>query len=119
MKDIIHQVIESGGIPILIHTYGQSMNEREIEQMIEEFSWLAGQECFDRFGSLDVMPAGVEVYYERYVADLERMRFLKDMQQRYGLLASASGDRHRDGQPFCTGGDMELLEAMLAAIHGK
>ena len=116
LKDIIHQVIESDGIPILAHPYGYSMNEREIEQLIEEFSWLARQECSDRLGSVEVMPAGMEVYYERYLADPERMRFLKDMQQRYGLLASAGGDRHRDGQPFCTGGGIKLLEAMITSI---
>lgn len=40
MKDIVHQVIESGGIPILAHPYGYSMNEVEIEQLIEEYSWV-------------------------------------------------------------------------------
>ena len=95
------------------------MNEREIEQLIEEFSWLARQKSLDKFGSMEVIPAGVEVYYERYLADPERMRFLKDMLQRYGLLASAGGDRHRDGQPFCTEGDMELFQTMVAAIPGK
>lgn len=65
------------------------------------------------------MPAGVEVYYERHLEDPERMKFLKAMQQQYGLLASAGGDRHRESQPFCTGGDMELWEAMLSAIHRK
>ena len=59
----------------------------------------------------------MEVYYERYLADPERMRFLKDMLQRYGLLASAGGNRHRDGQPFCTEGDMELFQTMVAAMQ--
>lgn len=119
LKDIIHQVLESGGIPILAHPYGYSMNKREIEQLIEELSWLARQECLEVFGNMDVMLAGIEVYYERYLADPEHMRFLIDMQQRYGLLASAGGDRHRDGQSFCTGGDMGLLEAMLACVGKK
>lgn len=38
MRDVIHQVIVSGGIPILAHPYGYSMNEKEIELLIEEFS---------------------------------------------------------------------------------
>lgn len=50
LKDIIHQVIEYGGIPILAHPYGYSMIERKIEQLIEEFSWLARQKCLDKFG---------------------------------------------------------------------
>lgn len=117
LKDIIHQVIESGGIPILAHPYAYSMTEEEIEQLIEEYSWLVRQECSERYGITDTMPAGLEVFYERYLSDQERMRFLKNMQKKYGLLASAGGDRHRDGQPFCSGGDFELLEVMTAAIH--
>lgn len=116
LKDIIHQVIESGGIPILAHPYGYSMNEREIEYLIEEFSWLARHEYSDGFESVETMPVGMEAYYERYLSDSDRIRFLKDMQQRYRLLASAGGDRHRVGQLFCTGGDMELLDAMVASV---
>ena len=117
LKDIIHQVIKNGGIPPLAHPYGYSMNEVEIEQLIEEYSWVVRQECSEQYGITDTMPAGLEVFYERYLSDQECMKFLKRMQKKYGLLASAGGDRHRDGQPFCSGGDFELLEVMMAAIH--
>lgn len=117
LKEIIHQVIESGGIPILAHPYGYSMNEKEIELLIEEFTWLVRQECFFSAGDTGTVPAGMEVFYERYLPDQGRMEFLKKIQKKYGLLASAGGDRHRDGQPFCSGGDFELLEVMTAAIH--
>lgn len=117
LKEIIHQVIESGGIPILAHPYGYSMNEDEMELLIEEFSWLVRQECSSRFGSTGIIPAGMEVYYEKYLTDPERMRFLKYMQKRYGLLASAGGDRHREGQTFCTGGSIDLLEKLVAVLR--
>lgn len=117
LKEIIHQVIESGGIPILAHPYGYSMNEEEIELLIEEFSWLVRQECFGRFGNTGTIPAGIEVYYEKYLTDPERMRFLKYMQKQYGLLASAGGDRHREGQTFCTGGNYGLLEQIVDVLR--
>lgn len=117
LKEIIHQVIESGGIPILAHPYGYSMNEDEMELLIEEFSWLVRQECSGRFWSTGIIPAGMEVYYEKYLTDPERMRFLKYMQKRYGLLASAGGDRHREGQTFCTGGSIDLLEKLVAVLR--
>lgn len=51
-----------------------------------------------------------------YLKDPDRMKFLRDMQKRYGLLASAGGDRHREGQPFCTGGDYILLEKLFSTL---
>lgn len=117
MKDVIHQVIASGGIPILAHPYGYSMNEKEIELLIEEFSWLVRQECSGGFESTGTLPAGMEVYYEKYLTEPERMKFLKHMQTRYGLLASAGGDRHREGQPFCTGGSYDLLGKLVAVLR--
>lgn len=120
LKAIIHQVIASGGIPILAHPYGYSMNEKEIELLIEEFSWLVRQECSLSAEDTGTVPAGMEVYYEKYLTDPDRMQFLKDMQKRFGLLASAGGDRHREGQPFCTGGDYILLEKLFSTLkEGK
>lgn len=117
LREIIHQVIASGGIPILAHPYGYSMNEKEIELLIEEFSWLVRQECSGGFESTGTLPAGMEVYYEKYLTEPEHMKFLKHMQTRYGLLASAGGDRHREGQPFCTGGSYDLLGKLVAVLR--
>lgn len=119
LKEIIHQIIASGGIPILAHPYGYSMDEQEIELLIKEFSWLVRQECSYSAGGKGTLPAGMEVYYEKYLTDPERMKFLKDMQKRYGLLASAGGDRHREGQPFCTGGDYILLEKLCSTLKKR
>lgn len=119
MKAVIHQVIASGGIPILAHPYGYFMNEKEIELLIEEFSWLVRQECSYNVGDTGTVPAGMEVYYEKYLRDPDRMQFLKDMQKRYGLLASAGGDRHREGQSFCTGGDYNLLNKLVAILKRR
>lgn len=119
LKEIIHQIIESGGIPILAHPYGYSMGEKEMEQLIEEFCWLVKNECSLLYGSNGTLLAGMEVYYQRYLDNPERMSFLRSMQKKYGLLASAGGDRHREGQPFCTGGNFELLETMMATIRAE
>ena len=114
MKDIVCQVIKSGGIPILAHPYGYSMDEIEIEQLIADFAVAAN------LGDLNIVgtnfTAGMEVYYERYLGNEQRMSFLKRMQKKYRLLASAGSDRHREGQPFCSGGQYELYEIMVLSL---
>ena len=45
----------------------------------------------------------MEVYYELYLDNPQRMTFLKRMAEKYGFLfASAASDRHREGQPYAT-----------------
>lgn len=57
----------------------------------------------------------MEVYYEKYLNDPEKMNFLKALQVKYGLLASVASDRHRTDQSFATGGDISYYRKMLEA----
>lgn len=90
MKEIVSRIQVAGGIPILAHPYGYAMDEAEMETLISDFKTAAG--------SL----GGMEVYYELYVRNQERMTFLKKMAAKYGLLVSVASDRHRGEQPFAS-----------------
>ena len=105
MKVIVKRIREEGGIPILAHPYGYLMNADEMEKLIADFKQAAGN------------IAGMEVYYEQYIGDLSRMEFLKLMQNKYGLLASAGSDRHGPGQTFASCGDISLYEKMVIALN--
>lgn len=120
LDDVVHQIGESGGIPILAHPYGYSMNESEIEQLIIDFSTAAERHSDKRLKSLKTPVAGIEVFYQMYVnsSDVSRVDFLKRMQQKYNLLASAGSDRHRSDQPFCTGGNGDLFKKMILRLKG-
>ena len=59
----------------------------------------------------------MEIYYEMYLNDPVRMKFLKKLQIKYDLLASCGSDRHRQDQPFATGGTIELFKAMLNSLN--
>lgn len=120
LDDIVHQIVESGGVPILAHPYGYSMNESEIEQLIKEFT-TAAKHCTDKKRkSLTAPVAGMEVFYQTYVNsnDSSRVDFLKNMQEKYDLLASAGSDRHRSNQQFCTAGDRDLFLKMVHRLRG-
>ena len=67
MKEVVSRIRVAGGIPILAHPYGYAMDEAEMETLISDFKTAAGS-----FG-------GLEVYYELYVRNQERMTFLKKM----------------------------------------
>lgn len=107
LNTIVQQIRKSGGIPILAHPYGYALNEAEIEQLIIDFKKVAGA------------LAGMEVYYERYLQEKSQVNFLRKMQKKYNLLASASSDRHRVEQPFASAGDIKLFEDMIAAYKNN
>lgn len=103
---VVRQIRSSGGIPILAHPYGYMMSEAEIEDLIMKFKSAAGT------------VAGMEVYYERYLKNPEKLSFLKHMAEEHGLFASASSDRHREDQPFSSvENGMELYQNMEKALH--
>jgi hypothetical protein len=102
---VVRQIKEYGGIPILAHPYGYRLEENEIEELISTFQEMAG----------DI--GGLEVYYERYVSDPERMEFLHNMAGKYNLLPSVGSDRHREPQPFATTEGLALYEQMLEKLH--
>lgn len=102
---VVRKIRECGGIPCLAHPYGYKFKEEEIEILIKEFKLAAGE------------VAGLEVFYESYLMDPERMGFLKKMQEKYHLLASCGSDRHREDQPFATGGNVKLFEKMLSELE--
>ncbi len=121
LDDIVHQIVESSGLPILAHPYGYSMDESEIEQLIQDFTTAAEHHVDKERRSLNAPVAGMEVFYQRYVnrRDASRIDFLKRMQEKYNLLASAGSDRHRSDQPFCTAGDRELFIKMIHRLRRK
>lgn len=98
---VVRQIIRSGGIPVLAHPYGYSMEEEEIEQLIADFKKAAGE------------LGGMEVYYELYLGDSEKMTFLQNMAQKYDLLPSVASDRHRAPQPFASTNGMAFYRAMV------
>ena len=106
MDEVVMQIRASGGLPILAHPYGYALDEAEMERLISDFKAAAGS------------VAGMEVYYELYVRNQERMAFLKRMAEKYELLASVASDRHRAGQPFASTDGLDLYEKMLRALHG-
>lgn len=113
MEDMVKRIIGCGGIPILAHPYGYSMNEMEIEQLISDF-----KDCA-LYGNKKFTTVGMEIYYERYLSDGSRLDFLQKMQKKYNLLASAGSDRHRENQPFCSAGDYELFDRMLRGLNAR
>lgn len=106
MEVVIKKIIEEGGIPILAHPFGYRMNTAGIEELIRYF-----KEC------LGNASGGVEVFYEEYVKDMGKMKFLKAMKRKYNLLASAAGDFHGDDDLFASQGDYELYQQMLNCIN--
>ncbi|MBQ1312041.1 MAG: PHP domain-containing protein [Blautia sp.] len=119
LDDIVRQILESGGIPVLAHPFGYSMNEPEIEQLIKDFTIAAERSGDKRMKSSEAPAAGIEVFYQMYLDSSEssRLDFLKRMQEKYNLLASAGSDRHRPDQPFCTAGDRGLFRKMLQRLR--
>lgn len=117
MEDVVKRIIKCAGIPVLAHPYGYSLNEEEIEQLISDF-----KECATYDEKPDLIlessfPMGMEIFYERYLSDDSRVEFLKRMQKKYNLLASAGSDRHRENQPFCSEGDYDLFKIMLQTLN--
>lgn len=105
MKEVVSRIRVAGEIPILAHPYGYAMDEAEMETLISDFKITAGS-----YG-------GMEVYYELYVRNQERMTFLKKMAAKYGLLVSVASDRHRGGQAFASTDGLDLYEKMLETLH--
>lgn len=79
----------------------------EISNLIEEFNNAA-----EGVG-------GIEVYYEKYLDDPEKLKFLYQQKEKYGLLASVASDRHRMDQPFATGGDYPYFQEMIRLMKQK
>ena len=75
--------------------------KEEIEKLIRDFAQIVQGR------------GGLEVYYEIYLNQPEKMTFLKEMQEKYQLLPSVSSDRHRTDEPFASGGTYPLYQAML------
>lgn len=107
MDEVVRRIRAFGGLPILAHPYGYALDESEMEQLISDFKAVAGH------------VAGMEVYYELYVKNPERMTFLKKMAEKYELLASVASDRHRAGQPFASTDGLDLYVEMLRTLHDK
>ena len=107
MGEVVRQIQKSGGLPILAHPYGYALDESEIERLILDFKAAAGR------------IAGMEVYYELYIKNQERMTFLKKMAEKYELFASVASDRHRTGQPFASTDGLDLYEKMIRILRSE
>lgn len=105
MAAIVKRIRDCGGIPCLAHPFGYKMKADEIEQLIRDFKEAAGE------------VAAMEVYYELYLDDKDKMDFLIWMQIKYSLLPSASSDRHRKDQPFASAGNTVLYENMVKLLN--
>ena len=107
ISEVIQRICESGGLPILCHPFGYSLSKEEIETLVRSFS-----EVSQGIG-------GIELYYERYLEDSDRMDFLRKMASEYKLFPSVASDRHRPDQPFANGGDISCYQEMLKIINNK
>lgn len=105
LAQVVRQIVDSGGIPILAHPYGYLLNEENIEKLIADFKEVSGK------------TGAMEVYYELYLDNPKRMTFLKRMAEKYGLLASAASDRHREGQPYATTDGLSFYREMVRVLH--
>ena len=104
---VTRRIKECHGFPILCHPFGYSLDLVEISNLINEFNNAA-----EGVG-------GIELYYEKYNGDSEKLKFLHEQQDKYGLLASVASDRHRMDQPFATGGDYSCYQEMLRVMKEK
>lgn len=105
MEQVVQQIINSGGIPVLAHPWGYGIGEQEIRQLISDFKSVSGE------------LGGLEVYYELYLDDPEKMNFLRCMALEYDLLPSAASDRHRAPQPFASTNGLAMYQKMLAKLN--
>lgn len=104
MDMVIKGIIENGGLPILCHPFGYSLEKDEIETLVKRFADIAGDK------------GGMEVYYENYLDDSNKIAFLKELSEKYGLFVSASSDRHRPFQPFASVGDYSMYLKALERL---
>ena len=104
-RKVIQTILDCYGFPILAHPFGYGITKEEIEKLIRDFAQIVQGR------------GGLEVYYEIYLNQPEKMTFLKEMQEKYQLLPSASSDRHRTDEPFASGGTYPLYQAMLGRCH--
>ena len=104
LKDKKRIVIKIGSSS-LTHPETGELNLTKIEKLIRDFAQIVQGR------------GGLEVYYEIYLNQPEKMTFLKEMQEKYQLLPSASSDRHRTDEPFASGGTYPLYQAMLGRCH--
>lgn len=104
MDVVVKKIKSCGGLPILCHPFEYSFNPYEIESLVKYFT-----ESAEGIG-------GIEVYYEKYLNDLEKMELLKKLQIKYGLLISAASDRHRRNQSFASCGEYSYYQEMLKVM---
>lgn len=104
LKTVVEQIQKYNGIPILAHPYGYELNKEEIEVLVKTYKEIAGYK------------AGMEVYYEVYKNEKDKLDHLIQLSKQYDLLPSASSDRHTKNEEFATMGDIELYNNMLKRL---
>lgn len=107
MSEVVQRICDAGGLPILCHPFGYSLSKVEIETLVRTF---AEYSCGI---------GGIELYYERYLENSDRMEFLHKMTSKYKLFPSVASDRHRPDQPFASGGDISCYQNMLKILQNK
>lgn len=106
METIVRRILETHGCPILCHPFGYSLTNKEIENLVKSFAVAVGGH------------GGLEVFYERYLVDKDRMAFLHNMANKYGLAESAASDRHRNEQTFASEGTEEQYRKIIGLCKG-
>lgn len=106
IAEVVERILETNGCPILCHPFGYALELDEIEALIRTFA-----EVVNGRGG------GLEVFYERYLPETERMHFLKTMAKKYQLVESVASDRHRYGQPFASSGDENQYQKILKLLR--
>lgn len=104
---VIQRIKERHGIPVLCHPFGYLFTLEEINSLIETFTDVAG----------DV--GAMEVYYEEYLKNPKKMKFLREQQKKHKLLISAASDRHRVNQPFASSGDYSYYREMVRKLASE
>lgn len=110
MDEIIHRIILNGGIPILTHPMSYHRFDKEdIEKLVKYFKkcTIIGEHEY---------PAGIEVFYEEYLADKQKTDFLNELSTRYNLYKSVASDRHGQNDVFATEGNSQLMFEMFSSI---
>lgn len=84
LETTIKRIVDTNGIPILAHSYDYRLSEEEIETLVKTFA------------DISAGKGAIEVFYENYLDNLQRMHFLSKMAYRYRLIPSVASDRHRE-----------------------
>lgn len=103
-SQVVERIKQAKGYPVLCHVFYYNLEHSEMEALIKTFAEVCGGD------------GALEVFYERYLGEPEKMKFLQEMAEKYHLKASVASDRHLPDEHFATGGSTEDCRKMMEAI---